>query len=449
MGAGCTVSASNKIIINAEVSTPQKKKLPSKSQEQSHLTNFLEQNEHSQISSNQQNIPQPIDSPDYSPKFDDSMQKQLQIGKYLVVSSKNATLWSHHLPETSEEILLFLQNIYNKNPKYFKYTVEKNGPLEGYRWESWRLIFNQIDKKNSTSHSFYEVFLHQDCKNDEEIKKDMFRTFPTHPYFTEHEKGNQREINTINFMSINLGNMKLYRVLKVIANYYPQVGYCQGMNFILGFLLVISGGKECQVFEMFLKMAEHPKFRIVGFYENGFPLLRLYCYIFYKLLNKRQEKLAKYLKIIDLPDSLWLTKWILTMLVYSFPFELSIRLWDYIIASQNLFSLIKVCLELLKSLSKHFFTKDSMEIAEFLREIIEKKQIINDPKSEIYINPEKIIKNAKKIKISEKMIGKWAEEFINTLEKEEEKENIHLLFYKSWGTKKSKKAKGKAQPKNI
>lgn len=447
MGAGCTVSASSKAMINAAVSSPQKKKVPTKSQEQSHLTNFHEQNDHSQISSNQQNLPQAIDSPDYSPKFDDSMLKQLQIGKYLVISPKNSNLWSQYLPQDTESILLFLQNAFSKNTKYFKYAVEKSGPLEGYRWESWRLIFNLVDKKNSTSHSFYDVLVHQDCKNDEEIKKDIFRTFPTHPYFSEQTESN--EINTVNLMSLSLGNMRLYRVLKVIANYYPNVGYCQGMNFILGFLLVISGGKECQVFEMFLKMAEHPKFRIIGFYENGFPLLRLYCFIFYKLLNKRQAKLAKYLKKIDLPDSLWLTKWILTMLVYSFPFELSIRLWDYIIASQSLFSLIKVCIELLKSLSKHLYTKDSMEIAEFLREIIEKKQIINDPKSEIYINPEKIIKNAKKIKISDKMIGKWTEEFINTLEKVEEKENTHLVFYKSWASKKSKQGNGKADPKNI
>jgi len=457
MGAGCTIS-SNKNFLSMQVLSPQKK-ANMKAHDQSRTSNKMDQSE--MVMPNNQPL---IDEQDFSPKFEENHLKKLQIGKFLTPNNNHPTksYWKVYLNgvNTANEVLFRLRDLYKNNPKFFSSNLEKFGAPENFRWESWYLICGDgypssvLEEKNFVNRLFYETISSKDCKSEEDIKKDIFRTFPKHPYFSEIEQKTEGDqINTLEVMSKEMGNIRLYRLLKAIANQYPHIGYCQGMNFIFGFILAVSGGKECQTFQLVMKLAEAPKFRIMGFYENGFPLMKLYCFIFYKILDKKNKKLAKHLKDVDLPDSIWLTKWVLTMLIYSFPFELSLRLWDFIIGSENLFNLIKICLELLRCFEKSIMQKDAMEIADFLREISDNKDMLNDKKSASYIDPELVIKKARKIKLTEKMIGKFTKEFIASLERDEEKQNENFLFYQEFGkntsVKKNKKKVGKGKNKDL
>jgi len=45
------------------------------------------------------------------------------------------------------------------------------------------------------------------------------------------------------------------------------------MNFILGFLLLVSGGCEIDVFWCFVTLVKIPKYLIIGMYEPEMPLL--------------------------------------------------------------------------------------------------------------------------------------------------------------------------------
>ena len=52
--------------------------------------------------------------------------------------------------------------------------------------------------------------------------------------------------------SSKVGERHLYSLLHQIANKYKRIGYCQGMNFVGGFLLMVGGGREdeaCLLFE--------------------------------------------------------------------------------------------------------------------------------------------------------------------------------------------------------
>lgn len=61
------------------------------------------------------------------------------------------------------------------------------------------------------------------------IDKDIERTFPTHPEFSSTGKYTRS-------------------LRKLLLNYigYNHIDYCQGMNFIAGLLLIVSGGNECE-----------------------------------------------------------------------------------------------------------------------------------------------------------------------------------------------------------
>ena len=58
----------------------------------------------------------------------------------------------------------------------------------------------------------------------EDIEKDIDRTFPDHEFFRDEGEGG--------------GQLKLKRVLQAYAVHNPEVGYCQGINFIAGVLLL-------------------------------------------------------------------------------------------------------------------------------------------------------------------------------------------------------------------
>lgn len=75
-------------------------------------------------------------------------------------------------------------------------------------------------------------------------------------------------------------------MLLAFSVYNEKVGYCQSMNFICGFILLLSGGNEKEAFWLFSgltktsKMSnEEPKFDgLRGFYKKDFPLLNLYFF---------------------------------------------------------------------------------------------------------------------------------------------------------------------------
>ena len=71
----------------------------------------------------------------------------------------------------------------------------------------------------------------------------------------------------------------------------PEVGYCQSMNFMVAFFLMMSGGNEKETFWFFYALLE--KFTggihfdgLSGFYIEEFPLLIQYMGVFRDLFEK-------------------------------------------------------------------------------------------------------------------------------------------------------------------
>lgn len=75
-------------------------------------------------------------------------------------------------------------------------------------------------------------------------------------------------------MTEGLTSLKL--VLKAISLDFPDIGYSQGMNYLIGFLLITSGGNEKESFWIFKSMAENKKFLIKGLYEVDHRYILIY-----------------------------------------------------------------------------------------------------------------------------------------------------------------------------
>lgn len=69
----------------------------------------------------------------------------------------------------------------------------------------------------------YLNLLTRSSKHEKIIERDLARTFPTIEYFKD-PKGS--------------GQLALLNVLKAYSIYDPEVGYCQGIAFVVGALLL-------------------------------------------------------------------------------------------------------------------------------------------------------------------------------------------------------------------
>lgn len=151
------------------------------------------------------------------------------------------------------------------DPELFKRLVSEGVPTE-YRWQAWKECLNvdhMVDKKK------YKELLKKAEQFDEEndpimrqIICDVDRTYTWFPYF---DKNIQKT-----------GLEKLKRCLQAFAMYNDEIGYTQSMNYLMGFILLVSGGNELESFWFFVALTEgndshfHPG--IDQFYTEGFPL---------------------------------------------------------------------------------------------------------------------------------------------------------------------------------
>ena len=97
------------------------------------------------------------------------------------------------------------------------------------------------------------------------------------------------------------GLVQLTNVLLAYSIKMPEVGYCQGMNFLAGFCLIMSGGNEKEAFWFLQSILEesHQNIRFDGtyrFYQNGFPGCFQYMEVFDDLFQERLPTLYNHFK---------------------------------------------------------------------------------------------------------------------------------------------------------
>lgn len=99
------------------------------------------------------------------------------------------------------------------------------------RGEVWKFLSDQhvlstapIDTTTFPNYNTpYNELLKCLCEHQHAIFIDLGRTFPNHPYYKD---------------SLGVGQLSLFNVLKAYSILDPELGYCQGLGFICGVLLL-------------------------------------------------------------------------------------------------------------------------------------------------------------------------------------------------------------------
>ncbi|XP_010572737.1 PREDICTED: TBC1 domain family member 1 isoform X4 [Haliaeetus leucocephalus] len=116
-----------------------------------------------------------------------------------------------------------------------KFDVEKihsavgQGVPRHHRGEIWKFLAeqyhlkHQFPSKQPPKDTPYKELLKQLTSQQHAILIDLGRTFPTHPYFSAQ---------------LGAGQLSLYNILKAYSLLDQEVGYCQGLSFVAGVLLL-------------------------------------------------------------------------------------------------------------------------------------------------------------------------------------------------------------------
>ena len=294
------------------------------------------------------------------------------------------------------------------NIKLFKYGIPKY--LREFIWEiiiaekySIKKYFNREEEKEE-----YNSFLSSINKNkiNIQIKKDITRTFSDVSCQTEK-------------------NLNILKNLMIFTSSLTKDGYCQGMNFIVGFILTVTNFDEIKSYYILKNIFPGIK----GYFETGFPLLKKNINLFYKLFSKLYPKLNAHFAKNDVFAQFGVGRWLQTLFTLSLPFDEVCFIWDLLLIKGFDFS-IYICLAIVYYLEKYLMKlDDSSDILSFLKNALNPEpkyginiSVQNDIKK--YIIPLKKI-FSKSLKIEEKIKSDKALKQIILNSKKEDSDSIY------------------------
>lgn len=195
-------------------------------------------------------------------------------------------------------------------------------PLRGVVWQSIAgardpALEEEFDKLCCES-SPYEQLIH----------KDIGRSFPGVDMF--------RDPN-------GEGQQMLSRVLKAYSLYDQDIGYCQGLGFIVGPLLMNMGDKEA--FCTLVRLME--QYGLRSCFLPNLTGLHLRIYQFQHFLSSYLPNVTAHLEKLQV-EPLYITQWFLSFFGVTCPIPMLIRLYDVILTEGASETLMRVALSVMR-----------------------------------------------------------------------------------------------------
>ena len=194
-------------------------------------------------------------------------------------------------------------------------------------------------------------------------------------------------------------------ILLCLLYTYPNIGYCQGMNFICQFLLEVTKDEE-KTFNIFSAILA--KTRYGDLIHDDFNLMKKYFYVFERLINLYLPELFTLLKKNNVSPTYYISPWFITLFTHSFignQTKLILHIFDlFILDGWN--CIIKIGLMLLKYYQKGLVGMGFEELLHFLiNDLKEKYDFFNNN------NYEKFLEMYQEIKLPKGLVSNIENEF--------------------------------------
>lgn len=159
------------------------------------------------------------------------------------------------------------------------------------------------------------------------VKIDVPRTFPENIYFEVHQN-------------------KLFNVLVAFAHHNPAIGYCQGLNFIAGLILIVTKDEE-DTFWLLKHLVEN----VASLYHTNTMYVQVHpwtwtdealntfryglqrdIHVLSELVRLREPLINEKVNELGIPWAVILTKWLICLYSEVLPTETVLRVWDVMFA---------------------------------------------------------------------------------------------------------------------
>ena len=270
----------------------------------------------------------------------------------IIKEFKSKIVWSSK--ENFIESILINKNLRKNTLKL----IRKRGLINSFRWKVWSILLS-LDKNfiynkkiiNKRKQIYIKLLLMENEEIEDIVNKDIIRT-------------NKEKDIFLNFDC--LGTKKLFNVCKALGSFFPKIGYVQGMNFVAGFILEVSGLEEFESWNFLVNFFKKKKSLYFGLYEPGFPLLHFLCFAFGRFLELTYKNVFDKLKKIKFPPELWVSKWFLSFFIIVLPLEFILRIFDFLILT-DVFGLIYIALILVGQLENFILKSNFGELCNSLQ----------------------------------------------------------------------------------
>ncbi|KAI9472252.1 MAG: rab-GTPase-TBC domain-containing protein [Benjaminiella poitrasii] len=247
----------------------------------------------------------------------------------------------------------------------------------------------------------YIELLKQDSVYEKAITRDLHRTFPHHPFFQSAA-----------------GQESLFNVVKAYSIHDPEVGYCQGLSFVAGPLLLNMPEEEA--FNILVLLLH--KYELRGHYTSQLDLLRLRLFQFDGLLADHLPNISRHFNEQGVRSNMYASQWFLTLFAYKFPLDVVFRIYDTLF-TEGFHCLFRIGLALLSKNQSTILSLDFENLVTYLKDGM--LTIYND-------NITELLCESNDIKISNKRLDRLAKEYqIQTMKADTEASLIESLRKKN------------------
>ncbi|TGO38214.1 hypothetical protein BHYA_0079g00130 [Botrytis hyacinthi] len=231
-------------------------------------------------------------------------------------------------PMTDLEFYAALVQDYPRTAQYLPTLLSKKirsgipPPLRGVVWQSMsgardRILEEQFDRLCGESSPYEGI-----------IGKDLGRSFPGVEMFRDPEGDGQRMLG---------------RVLKCFSLYDHKIGYCQGLGFLVGPLLMHMGDK--QAFCVLVRLMEHYDLR--NCFLPDLSGLHVRIHQFRELLKLHLPALSTHLDVLQVEPA-YVSQWFLSFFATTCPLPMLFRIYDVIFAEGASETIMRVALSLMR-----------------------------------------------------------------------------------------------------
>lgn len=288
-----------------------------------------------------------------------------------------------------------------ENAEKLARAIEKGIP-HALRGMMWQLM---AASKDSELENTYLALLKGSSSHEKSITRDLGRTFPHHEFFTNGQ---------------GIGQENLFNVLKAYSLYDPQVGYCQGLPFVVAVLLLNMPDE--QAFCLLVRLMYSYDLR--GHFLPEMPKLQLRLFQFDRLVEELLPVLHVHFLRQGVKSSMFCSQWFLTLFGYRFPLEIVFRIYDTCLAS-GVESIFAFSVALLQKNEDILLSMKFDEILVFLKQRVFERYKVGPAEQEEQATsrPEyrvdDLVQDAISLKITPFMLDAYAHEYHDFMRKRE------------------------------